>query len=81
MKDAEEVSEINSDTENNEYLKKSRKMRAAKIFDDSSSNDELLEEDVLISELPENPDRRSTTIHTVETKTAKNTGKGKNAVI
>lgn len=57
LKQAEDVSDLTSNTEKEEYLKKSRQIRAAKIMDDTSSNDELLDElsDEFLNELPKMP--------------------------
>lgn len=54
LKKAENESDLNSGTELDEHMKKSRKIRAAKIFDDVKSSDEALsDDDSLISELPQ----------------------------
>ncbi|XP_032684454.1 uncharacterized protein LOC116850360, partial [Odontomachus brunneus] len=47
LKEAEELSDLNSGTEKEEYLKKSRKIGAAKIMDTSSSSQEMLNDDVI----------------------------------
>lgn len=56
MKEAEELSDINSGTEKEELQKKSRKFRAAKTMDSSMSSDEELSTDSFISDLPKIPD-------------------------
>lgn len=53
MKEAEELSNINSGTEREENLKKTRKVRAAKTIDESSE-DELSEEMVAL-DIPKFP--------------------------
>ncbi|XP_025265623.1 uncharacterized protein LOC112638334 [Camponotus floridanus] len=60
LKEAEALSDINSDTDRNESLKKSRKVRAAKIFDKDTSSDEQSDSS-LISELPKVPEKRAIT--------------------
>lgn len=57
LKQAEDVSDLTSNTEKEEYLKKSRQIRAAKIMDDTSSNDDLSDElsDEFLNELPKMP--------------------------
>lgn len=60
MKQAENESDLTSNTEKEEYLKKSRKHRAAKTIDTSmSSGDELSE--VLLSEFSTIPNFPNTT--------------------
>jgi len=54
LKQAEDLSDLNSCTEHEEYLKKSRKIRAAKIYDSSSEDDEQ-SGDSTISSLPKSP--------------------------
>lgn len=51
------MSDLNSNTEKEEYLKKSRQNRAAKIMNDTSSNDELSDElsHEFLNELPKIP--------------------------
>ncbi|XP_077282705.1 uncharacterized protein LOC143908781 isoform X2 [Temnothorax americanus] len=57
LKEAEDTSDLNSGTEKEEFLKKSRKVRAAKPID--SSNDEEEEsDDSFVSELPTFPKKR-----------------------
>lgn len=53
MKEAEELSDINSGTEREESLKKTRKVRAAKTINESSE-DELSEEMVTL-DIPKFP--------------------------
>lgn len=60
LKQAEELSEIDSCTEQEEYRKKSRKIRAAKIYDNSSSNDEDELSDIIL-DLPIIPPKYSVT--------------------
>jgi len=57
LKQAEDVSDLTSNTKKEEYLKKSRQIRAAKIMDDTSSNDELSDElsNEFLNELPKMP--------------------------
>jgi len=61
LKQAEEESDLTSNTEKEEYLKKSRKLRAAKTIDDASmsSSDELSDE--FLSELSKVPKITNTT--------------------
>lgn len=54
MKQAEELSDLDSNTEKEEYLKRSRKVRAAKSLDTSMSSEEI-SNDSFISELPKVP--------------------------
>ncbi|KAM0731578.1 hypothetical protein ACS0PU_002638 [Formica fusca] len=64
LKDAEELSDINSCTETEEYLKKSRKIRAAKVISESSnSSDELSDIDDLLKNVPKIPEKQITTTH------------------
>ncbi|XP_070531438.1 uncharacterized protein [Cardiocondyla obscurior] len=56
LKDAELLSDINSGSEVQENLKKSRKIRAAKTFNDSS-NDEL-SDDLVLTDIPQFPTKR-----------------------
>lgn len=66
LKDAEELSDINSGTEIEENFKKSRKIRAAKVIDESS-NDELSDDEMeLISQLPKFPNKHSMTAETTK---------------
>ncbi|XP_012223362.2 uncharacterized protein [Linepithema humile] len=56
LKKAEELSELESCPEQEEFLKKSRKLRTAKIIDSSSSNDKNEETEMAISvDLPKVP--------------------------
>lgn len=55
LKQAEELSDLTSNTEKEEFLKKSRKLRAAKIIDTSISSNEELTDESNISELPKIP--------------------------
>ncbi|XP_029675888.1 uncharacterized protein LOC115243221 isoform X2 [Formica exsecta] len=65
LKEAEELSDLNSGTDRDEFLKKSRKIRAAKIFDEDTSNDEQSDDtSSLISDLPKVPEKRTNTITT-----------------
>lgn len=61
LKDAEELSDLNSGTDRDEFLKKSRKIRAAKMFDEDTSNDEQSDDTSLILELPKVPEKRAIT--------------------
>lgn len=54
LKQAEDLSDLNSCTEHEEYLKKSRKIRAAKIYDSSSEDDEQSDDSTILS-LPKPP--------------------------
>jgi len=75
LKQAELLSDLSSNTEQDEYLKKSRKIRAAKTFDTSmSSNEES--DDSFISELPNGP---TTSNMTYTKRSKKNAQKGKNS--
>lgn len=52
------MSEINSGTERDEYRKKSRKIRAAKVYDLTSSNEEISEEEnEFMLQLPNIPNK------------------------
>lgn len=51
LKEAEVLSKLNFDTEKEEFLKKTRKIRAAKIMDTSTSNSEELSNDSFISDV------------------------------
>lgn len=56
MKEAENLSDLNSGTDKEEMLKKSRKIRAAKSFDEeftSSSNEVSSDNDSFISKIPQ----------------------------
>ncbi|XP_011858463.1 PREDICTED: uncharacterized protein LOC105556019 [Vollenhovia emeryi] len=66
LKDVEDLSDINSCTETEAYLKKSRKIRAAKVVTDSSSNssDEFSEADQIFKDIPKVPKKEKTTTHT-----------------
>lgn len=55
LKEAEEMSDLNSCTENEEYRKKSRRFRAAKVKDSSTSSNEELSDNSFISDLPNIP--------------------------
>lgn len=85
LKEAVALSDINSDTDRNESLKKSRKVRVAKIFDKDTSSDEQSDSS-LISELPKVLEKRAiiaciekkTCI--TETKNAKVSQTGKNII-
>ncbi|XP_011633937.2 uncharacterized protein LOC105425076 [Pogonomyrmex barbatus] len=61
LKDAEELSDINSGTEIKENLKKSRKIRAAKVIDKSSNEESSDDEMALISQLPKFSNKHSMT--------------------
>lgn len=56
FKKAEDLSDLSSGTDNVEYLKKSRRIRAAKIIEQTTSNDEELSDDNFISDFPNIPD-------------------------
>ncbi|XP_067204860.1 uncharacterized protein [Linepithema humile] len=55
LKEAEEISDLNSGTEKNEYLKRSRKIRAAKLMNSSMSGGDELSDENLLSDLPTVP--------------------------
>lgn len=60
LKEAEELSDINSGTDLEENLKRSRKLRAAKVIDESMSNDDELSDDMILSsEIPKFPNKHS----------------------
>lgn len=65
LKDAEDLSDINSCTETENYLKETRKIRAAKAKSDSSNSsdelDELSEMDELLKNIPKIPEKQITT--------------------
>lgn len=63
LKQAEELSDINSGTDVEDILKKTRKTRAAKIIDESSNDisDELSDEMILVSEIPKITNKHSMT--------------------
>ncbi|XP_011705005.1 PREDICTED: uncharacterized protein LOC105460270 isoform X2 [Wasmannia auropunctata] len=71
LKEAEEISDLDSCTEQEEYLKKSRKHRAAKVVDNSSSHDEdeELEMSDFVLNLPKVPSNCSR--NEIETETLK----------
>lgn len=79
LKDAEELSDINSGADIEENLKKSRKIRAAKIVDETSNDaDESSDEIILVSDIPKFPNKHSMTAETSKTsKITKNAPKGK----
>lgn len=79
LKDAEELSDINSGADIEENLKKSRKIRAAKIVDETSNDaDESSDEMILVSEIPKFPNNHFMTAETSKTsKITKNAPKGK----
>lgn len=87
MKEAEELSDLNSGTEKEELLKKSRKFRAAKTVDSLTSSNEELSDDSFMSDLPKIPDV-STKAHSSmlivnskqEAKIAKDTQKGNSTI-
>ncbi|XP_067206835.1 uncharacterized protein [Linepithema humile] len=59
LKDAEELSDLTSNTDRDEFLKKSRKIRAAKSVDeDNTSNDEQSDTS-LILDLPKVPEKHA----------------------
>ncbi|GAB1860856.1 DUF4806 domain-containing protein [Camponotus japonicus] len=80
LKDAEELSDINSGADIEENLKKSRKIRAAKIVDETSNDaDESSDEMILVSEIPKFPNKHSMTAETSKTsKITKNAPKDVN---
>jgi hypothetical protein len=61
LKEAEYTSDLNSGAEKKEMLKRSRKVRAAKQMDSSSSCNEELD-DSFISELPQIPTKKVSTV-------------------
>jgi len=62
LKQTEEMSDLNSGTDKDEYLKKSRKIRAKKEFESSiSSSDELSSDENLLSDLPTIPTSKVST--------------------
>jgi len=61
LKEAEDLSEIDSCTEQEEYRKKSRKFRAAKSYDTSSNDEDELSEILTMSNLPHVPSKCSMT--------------------
>lgn len=67
------MSDINSGTDADEFLKKFRKVRAAKMFDDDTSNDEE-SDDAFFLELPKIPQKH------VHTKNAKLSQTGKSII-
>ncbi|XP_025265575.1 uncharacterized protein LOC112638298 [Camponotus floridanus] len=68
LKDAEELSDINSGPDIEENLKRSRKIRAAKIVDETSNDtDESLDEMIQVSEIPKFPNKHSMTAETSKT--------------
>lgn len=66
LKDAELLSDINSGTDIEEHLKKSRKIRAAKIIDESSNDGEFSDDMILISDIPKFPSKPSITTESTE---------------
>lgn len=79
LKDAEELSDINSGPDIEENLKRSRKIRAAKIVDETSNDtDESLDEMIQVSEIPKFPNKHSMTAETSKTsKITENASKSK----
>ncbi|XP_070169708.1 uncharacterized protein [Polyergus mexicanus] len=74
LKQAEEESDLTSTTEKEEYLKKSRKIRAAKIVDTStSSSDELSDE--FLREFSKIPKINNVATYKNKSKSQKNTQK------
>lgn len=80
LKDAEIISDGNSGTEIERNLKKSRKIRAAKVFDESS-NDELSDDMILMSDIPKFPSKRSTTTESTQPFKNKNSQIGKRSKV
>lgn len=79
LKQAEEESDLTSTTEKEEYLKKSRKIRAAKIVDTStSSSDELSDE--FLREFSKIPKIDNVAAYRNKSKSQKNTQKGKSTI-
>jgi len=82
LKQAEEMSDLNSGTDKDEYLKKSRKIRAKKEFESSiSSSDELsdeLSDENLRSDLPTIPTSKVFTHISKKQKMQTPVKKGKN---
>jgi len=56
LKQAEDISDLNSGTDKEEILKKSRKFRAAKTIDTSTTSNDELSDESYISDLPNIPD-------------------------
>lgn len=82
LKRAEEESDLTSNTEKEEYLKKSRKIRAAKIIDTSSSSNELSDKlsDDFILEIPKIPKSCDMNTHIQKPKMIKDTQKSKSTI-
>lgn len=59
VKEVEEFSDLNSGTERDKYLKKSRKVRAAKLFDSEENSDEQSDATSLILDLPKASEKRT----------------------
>lgn len=79
LKQAEEESDLTSTTEKEEYLKKSRKIRAAKIVDTStSSSDELSDE--FLREFSKIPKIDNVATYRNKSESQKNTQKGKSTI-
>lgn len=78
LKQAEEESDLTSNTEKDEYKKKSRKIRAAKTVDTSMSSSDELSDDFMseFSKIPKIPNR---TVHIKKSIIATNE-KGKSTI-
>lgn len=57
LKEAEQLSDLNTDTEKEENHKKTRKIRAAKILNTSSSDQEVSDDDFTV-DMPRLPDTK-----------------------
>lgn len=77
LKQAEELSDLDSNTEKEEYLKRSRKVRAAKSLDTSMSNEEI-SNDSFISELSKVP--QTFNMNRYDKKSNKTAQKSKNII-
>lgn len=81
LKEVEDFSDLNSGTERDENLKKSRRNRAAKTFHDGdTSTDEQSDEASIISDLPNIPENPKTSRITKSYKEAKVSRTGKSII-
>jgi len=78
LKQAEEMSDLNSGTDKDEYLKKSRKIRAKKEFESSISSSDELSDENLLSDLPTIPTSKVFTHISKKQKMQTPVKKGKN---
>jgi len=87
LKQAEETSDLNSGTDKEEILKKSRKFRAAKTIDTSTTSNEELSDESHILDFPNIPDVSTKGYNSInianitqKSKIAKDTQKGNSMI-